>query len=202
MLYKILSILFVVFFRQLFRCEVKGVENIPLQGGMILAANHMSNWDPPLAAVFAPRPVSYMAKQELFDIPVFGTAIRSLYAFPVKRGAADRAAIKGAMQLVKQGMCLGLFPEGTRSKDGKMHRPEAGIGLIAAKTGVPVVPAAIIGTDRMFSKQEFFPKLQLIYGQPVYFQGDVRDRECLQNFSQQIMDSVAELIKLNGNTHR
>lgn len=202
MLYKILRMLFSVFFRQLFHCTIKGVENIPTEGGLILAANHMSNWDPPLAAAFAPRPVSYMAKQELFDIPVFGAAIRSLHAFPVKRGAADRAAIKGAMQLIQQGKCLGLFPEGTRSKDGKMHRPEAGIALIAAKTGAPVVPAAIIGTDRMFSKGEFFPRLQLIYGQPVYFTGDLKDRESLQAFSQQIMDSVAELIKLNGNTRR
>ncbi|MGL6016135.1 MAG: lysophospholipid acyltransferase family protein [Selenomonadaceae bacterium] len=197
MLYGILRLSFTAFFKLLFRCEVRGSENMPLEGGVIMAANHLSNLDPPLAGTFSPRPISYMAKQELFDIPVFGPAIRQLHAFPVKRGAADRGAIKAALQLLQEGKCLGLFPEGTRSKDGRIHKPEAGIALIAAKAGVPVVPTAIIGTDQVFSRENLFPRLRIVYGKPMVFSGDVRDKEALQAFSQEIMDQIGEMIKLN-----
>jgi len=196
-LYSIIRFFLDVFFTVLFRCEIIGKENIPASGGMIMAANHQSNWDPPLAAVFATRPVSYMAKQELFDIPVFGSIIRSLHAFPVKRGAADRNAIKTALQILAQEKCLGLFPEGTRSKDGKIHKPEAGIALIAAKAKVPVVPTALLGTEKMFSKTDFLPKLRVIYGEAMFFTGDIKDKEALQAFSQEIMDRIAEMIKLD-----
>ena len=198
MLYSIIRFFLDVVFKLLFRCEILGRENVPAEGGLIIAANHQSNWDPPLAATFATRPVSYMAKQELFDVPVFGSIIRSMYAFPVKRGAADRNAIKTALQVLAQKKCLGLFPEGTRSKDGEIHKPEAGIALIAAKAKVPVVPTALIGTDKMFGKAVFFPKLRVIYGEPLLFTGDIKDKESLQAFSQEIMDRIAQMIKLDG----
>ena len=92
---------------------------------------------------------------------------------------------------------MGLFPEGTRSKDGRIHKPEAGIALIAAKAGVPVVPTAIIGTDQVFSRGKLFPKLQIVYGKPMVFSGDARDKEALQDFSQEIMNQIGEMIKLN-----
>lgn len=111
MLYTILRIIFAVFFQILFRAKTYGKEHLPAEGPVILAANHMSNWDPPLLATFLPRPVSYMAKIELFEHPVFGAAIRRCHAFPVKRGAADRGAIKAAINVLKQGRVLGLFPE-------------------------------------------------------------------------------------------
>lgn len=198
MLYSTIRFFLDAVFKLLFHCEILGRENIPTEGGLIIAANHQSNWDPPLAATFATRPVSYMAKQELFDVPVFGSIIRSMYAFPVKRGAADRNAIKTALQVLAQKKCLGLFPEGTRSKDGKIHKPEAGIALIAAKAKVPVVPTALLGTDKMFGKDVFFPKLRVIYGEPMLFTGDIKDKEALQAFSQEIMDRIAQMIKLDG----
>lgn len=198
MIYGVLRFSLDNFFKLLFRCEVSGTEHLPPTGGMIMAANHQSNWDPPLAATFATRPVSYMAKQELFEIPVFGPTIRSLHAFPVKRGAADRNAIKTALQILKQGNCLGLFPEGTRSRDGRIHKPEAGIALLAAKANVPVVPTALLGTAQMFSKGCLFPKLRVIYGEPLFFSGDPKDKEALQQFSQEIMDRIGKMIKLNG----
>ena len=132
MLYTILRIIFAIFFQVLFRAKTYGKEHLPSEGPVILAANHMSNWDPPLLATFLPRPVSYMAKIELFEHPIFGAAIRRCHAFPVRRGAADRGAIKAAINVLKQGRVLGLFPEGTRSKDGKLHKAEAGVGLLAA----------------------------------------------------------------------
>lgn len=197
MLYSLLQIIFGLFFKLLFRAKIIGRENMPAKGAVILAANHMSNWDPPLVATFLSRPVSYMAKIELFKNPIFGAAIRACHAFPVKRGAADRGAIKAAVQVLKQGKCLGVFPEGTRSRNGKMRRAEAGVGLIAAMTNAPVVPAAILGTDRIFSNGGYFPKLKVIYGEPMMFQGDPKDKEQLEAFSQAIMDRIAELKEKN-----
>ncbi|MBQ1809266.1 MAG: 1-acyl-sn-glycerol-3-phosphate acyltransferase, partial [Selenomonas sp.] len=120
-------------------------------------------------------------------------AITACHAFPVKRGAADRGAIKAALQVLKEGRCLGLFPEGTRSRTGKMGKAEAGVGLIAAMSGAPIVPAAIIGTDKIFANGGHFPKLKVIYGEPLQFTGDHKDKEALAAFSQQVMDKIAAL---------
>ena len=188
MLYAFLKIFFQTLFRIVFRARVRGTEHLPKEGPVILAANHMSNWDPPLLACFMPRIVSYMAKEELF-----GTAIRICHAFPVKRGAADRAAIKTAVQVLKGGHCLGLFPEGTRSRTGKMRKAEAGVGLIAAMTGAPVVPAAILGTDKIFANGGFLPKLTILVGEPMHFTGDRKDKAQLEAFSQSILDEIARM---------
>ncbi len=193
MLYSFFQVLFTSFFRLIFRADVKGREKVPQDGPLILAANHMSNWDPPFLACFLSRTVSYMAKEELFHNPVFGAAIRNCHAFPVKRGAADMGAIKSAIQIVKKGNCLGLFPEGTRSKDGEMHKAEAGVGLIAAKTKAPIVPAAIIGTDHIMANGGFLPKLAVIYGEPMHFTGDAKNKEELEAFSQSILDKIAAM---------
>ena len=193
MMYSFLRVAFSCFFRVLFRAEIKGQEHLPREGAVILAANHMSNWDPPLVASFLSRPVSYMAKAELFRIPVFGRVITACHSFPVHRGAADRGAIKAAVKVLKEGRCLGLFPEGTRSRDGHIHKAEAGVGLIAAMTGAPVVPAAVIGTNQIFSFGHFLPKLRVIYGEPIRFQGDPRNKEDLAAFSQSVMDHIAAM---------
>jgi len=198
MLYDFFRLIFTNLFKIVFRTEVTGVENIPLSGRLIIAANHQSNWDPPFLATFVLREVSYMAKQELFEIPVFGSVIRKLHAFPVKRGAADRGAIKAAINELKQEHCLGVFPEGTRSKDGKVHRAEAGVALLAAMSQSPVLPAAIIGTNKIFSSESFFPKFKVIYGKPICFTGKSNSKEDLQFFSEKIMDEVRLLIKIHS----
>lgn len=193
MLYSILRVVFTLLFGIVFRTKTYGKENLPAEGPVILAANHLSNWDPPLLATFILRPVSYMAKIELFEHPIFGAAIRSCHAFPVKRGAADRGAIKAALQVLKMGHVLGLFPEGTRSRDGHQHKAEAGVGLIAAMSGAPVVPACIIGTDHILQNGGFLPKLRVAYGKPMYFKGDRRDKKQLAAFSQEIMAHIAKM---------
>lgn len=136
-MYNIGVILFKFIFKNFFKCQIVGVENIPSTKGVIIAANHISLWDPPLIGTFLPRKINFMAKEELFDIPIIGYIIKRLNAFPVKRGTADRVAIKKAISLLKSGECLGLFPEGTRSKDGKLGEAEAGMALIAIKADVP-----------------------------------------------------------------
>lgn len=199
MLYSFLQIFFRPFFRLLFNAKAIGTENMPKEGGVILAANHLSNWDPPFLGTYLDRRVSYMAKEELFHNPVFAWICTQCHAFPIKRGTADRGAIKKGLSRLKEGFCLAIFPEGTRSKDGKLGKAEAGIGLIAAMSKVPVVPAAIIGTRDIFSNKKFFPELKVIYGKPVFFQGKPGDKEALQIFSQKIMDEISALINLNTN---
>ncbi len=195
MLYMFLKYLFMFIYRIFFRARVIGTENFPKEGPVILAANHMSNADPPLVGCFAPRHVHFMAKKELFEMPVLRFVLPHCYSFPVRRGAADREAIKTAVKTVRSGHCLGLFPEGTRSRTGKMRRAEAGVGLIAAMTRAPLIPTAIIGTNRIFSRECFLPKITVIYGKPMYFEGDHKDKAALEAFSQSILEEIARLEK-------
>ena len=193
MLYGFLQIVFRLFFYIIFRTRVYGRENIPAEGAVILAANHASNIDPPLMASLIERPVSYMAKIELFENPIFGAAIRRCHAFPVKRGESDRGAIKTAVTVLKEGRVLGLFPEGTRSKTGELQKAEAGVALIAAMTGAPIVPVAILNTHRIFANGGLLPQLRIMYGAPMSFQGDRKSKEALDIFSAEIMSHIAQM---------
>ena len=198
MFYKILKVIFRFTFNLLFSPKVIGAENVPKEGAMIMAANHMSNWDPPILGTYLPRTVGYMAKEELFKPAIAGAIIKSLNAFPVKRGASDRGAIKMALNILKKGLCLGIFPEGTRSRDGKLHKAQAGVSLIAAMSKAPVVPTALIGTNKICSKEEKFPQLTIVFGEPIYYEGKSNDKAALEEFSQEIMKKIENLIKLHS----
>lgn len=176
-------------FRIFFHTEIRGIENVPEHGKIILAANHMSNWDPPFLACFLERHVHYMAKQELFENPILGTAIRNLHAFPVKRGESDRGAIKIALGVLKSDECLGIFPEGTRSKTGEVQKAEAGVSLIAAMSRAPIIPAAIVGTDRL----KLSSRLVLIFGKPMQFEGKKNDKIAMEKFSEDLMNEIRRL---------
>ena len=197
MFYKVLRFVLQIIFGILFRPQIIGRENVPMDGGMIMAANHLSNWDPPMVGTYMPRPVAYMAKEELFKPAIAGAVIRSLYAFPVKRGAADRGAIKAALAILKQGLCLGVFPEGHRSKTGRMGKAESGVALLAAMGKVPVVPTAIANTNRIFHKGSILPQVKIIYGEPMYFQGKHNDKEALAEFANSIMAKIQDLLDKN-----
>lgn len=193
MFYKIFKMLCRLWFGMILRTRVIGLENIPKDGAFILAANHVSNWDPPFLGTFMTREVCYMGKEELFKNPVMAWACRNLHVFPVKRGAADKTAIKTAVKILKDGKCLGIFPEGTRSKTGKLGKAEAGVSLIAAMTKAPIIPAAIVNTEKIFSKEKFFPRLAVVYGTPLQFTGSTKDKEALAAFAQSIMNEIAKL---------
>lgn len=193
MFYKIFKVLCRVWFGLVLRTRVIGAENIPKSGAFILAANHVSNWDPPFLGTFIEREVCYMGKEELFKNPVMATICRGLYVFPVKRGAADKTAIKTAVKILKDGKCLGIFPEGTRSKTGKLGKAEAGVSLIAAMTKAPIIPAAIVNTEKIFSAEVKFPRLAVVYGTPIKFTGSTKDKEALAAFAQSIMNEIANL---------
>ena len=193
MFYKIFKVLCRIWFGLVLRTRVFGVENIPKDGAFILAANHVSNWDPPFLGTFMSREVCYMGKEELFSNPVMAWVCRNLHVFPVKRGAADKSAIKTAIKLLKDGKCLGIFPEGTRSKTGKLGKAEPGVSLIAAMTKAPIIPAAIVNTEKIFSREKFLPRLAVIYGTPIKFTGSTKDKQALADFAQEIMNEIAKL---------
>lgn len=193
MFYKIFKVLCRFWFGTILGTRVIGLENIPEEGSFILAANHVSNWDPPFLGTFMKREVCYMGKEELFKNPIMAAICRGLHVFPVKRGSADKTAIKTAIKIIKDGKCFGIFPEGTRSKTGKLGKAEAGVSLIAAMTKAPIVPAAIINTEKIFSKEKFFPRLAVVYGKPIKFTGSTKDKEVLAEFAQAIMNEIAQL---------
>lgn len=193
MFYKIFKALCRIWFGAIFRTRVIGAENIPRDGAFILAANHVSNWDPPFLGTFIAREVCYMGKEELFGNPIMAAICRALHVFPVKRGAADKTAIKTALKILKDGKCLGIFPEGTRSKTGKLGKAEAGVSLIAAMSKAPIIPAAIVDTEKIFSREKFFPRLAVVYGTPIKFSGSTKDKDAMNNFAQKLMTEIAAL---------
>lgn len=131
---------------------VRGSENIPTIGPVILAPNHRANIDPPYISLATTRQMHFMAKEELFRVPVFGRIFRGVEAFPVKRGTADRAALRTAINLLKEGRVVTIFPEGTRSPNLSLQDAEKGFALIARQSGAPIVPIAIEGTEKMLAK--------------------------------------------------
>lgn len=177
-----------------FRWKVSGTENIPKTGGVIIASNHISLWDPPVVGCASVRPVHFMAKEELFFNPVLRWIIVKLNAFPVRRGMADRNAIRKAVSLLEAEKVVGIFPEGTRNRTGTLGQPAPGLAMIARKAGCVIVPTAVIGTDRIFSNGGFLPKVKVKFGRPIHiYKGDT-DKGELEMISSQVMQEIARLM--------
>ena len=149
--------------------RIVGRENVPKEGPVILAPIHVSFFDPPVVSCASPRAVSFMAKEELFKPPVFGPLIRSLGAFPVKRGGVDKSSIRLAIARLQAGGTLIMFPEGTRG-DGKTMSPlQAGVAILAKRSGAAVVPVGVCGSHRMMPKGAKLPRfsrLKVSFGKP------------------------------------
>lgn len=147
--YRLISYLLVFpVFRLLFRGRTAGNGNVPLDGPLVVVANHGSHLDPPLLGHALGRPVAFMAKAELFKVPLLGPIIRACGAYPVARGASDREAIRTATDRLEEGWAIGVFIDGTRQRDGRVNAPQAGAALLAARAGVPLLPVAIINSHR------------------------------------------------------
>ncbi|MEV5028424.1 lysophospholipid acyltransferase family protein [Paenibacillus sp. LPE1-1-1.1] len=191
MLYYIFRFLLRVMYTLLFRLEARGTENIPVNGPVVLASNHLSNFDPPTVGVKVKRKVYFMAKEELFKVPVFGPLIRAFGAFPVKRGGVSKDAIKSAITLLKEGNVLGIFPEGSRNNQSGAAKK--GAAMIAVRSGAAVVPVAIVGKYRPFSK------IVVCYGKPVDLTAIIEESspDMLEQVTDAIMARIRELASNN-----
>jgi 1-acyl-sn-glycerol-3-phosphate acyltransferase len=175
--------------KPVYRFEVIGREHFPTDGGVLLCSNHIDNLDPPVVGINAPRPVHFMAKEELFKVPALGKILPHLNAFPVKRGMSDREALRKGLGTLKEGKVLGLFPEGTRSKTGQLGKGLAGAGFFALRSQAHVVPCAIIGPYKPFSK------LKVVYGKPIEMK-ELRERKAsAEETTEFIMAEISKLIE-------
>ncbi|MEM8604260.1 MAG: lysophospholipid acyltransferase family protein [Cyanobacteria bacterium P01_H01_bin.121] len=153
-----------------FRGRIYGAEHVPQQGPVVVVSNHASDFDPPILSCCVRRPVAYMAKAELFQVPVFKQAISLYGAYPVKRGASDRQALKSAIAYLHQNWATGIFLQGTRTPDGRITNPKLGAALIAAKAQAPLLPVCLWGTHRIVRKGQYLPKpipLTIRIGEPI-----------------------------------
>ncbi len=180
--------LFKMMFLIVFRCKSEGKENIPQDTGVIIAPNHISFFDPPLTGSFMGRDLYFMAKQELFDVPVLGFLIKRTNAFPVKRGMQDMSAFRNVFSLLENKKALLMFPEGTRSKTGSIGKARPGVGMVACTAQVPVVPVKIVNTDNM----KKFKSVSIKYGKPIY-PPKIYSKDDYLSFSQKILDEIKKL---------
>ncbi len=187
------------------RCQVKGKENIPSQGPLLIVANHLSLADPPLLGVSFSRKVMFMAKKELFHFRLIGYFIGSLGAFSVHRGQLDRKAMRQVYQVLADGLALIMFPEGTRSLNARLHPAFSGPALIAMRSGAPILPVGIIGTEKIRGVTWLLrrPQITVNIGQPFYLPpiSSRLTKAKLAELTNSIMERIAELLptKYRGN---
>jgi 1-acyl-sn-glycerol-3-phosphate acyltransferase len=175
-LYSVIAAVSWPLLRGLYRLDARGTENVPAEGGFVLAANHVSNFDPwPLGMPIWPRRfLRFMAKSELYWWPLT-LILNGVGAFRVRRGQSDAEAIETAVALAREGHVVTMFPEGTRQKKGlrktRVARPRTGAARIALDAGVPILPAAIKGTDGLVR----LGKLKVVYGEPLPPEGTAQE---------------------------
>lgn len=175
--------------RVVWRFRAFGQEHVPAGGPVVVACNHVSYFDPVVLGVGLPRPVTYLAKKELFAIPILGPVIRGLGAYPLDREAGGIAAVRAALRVLKEGRCVGIFPEGTRNRRG--DAPEkGGAALLGSLSGAPVVPAAIVGTRDV---RRLRP-IRVIYGEPLRIERQGKaDGDDLEKWTNEIMRRIRAL---------
>jgi 1-acyl-sn-glycerol-3-phosphate acyltransferase len=173
--------------------KVTGTENVPMDGGLVVAANHRSYLDPPLLGTWFPRPIHYMAKQELWKIPLLGPLISAVDAFPVNRDAADIGSIKRALRILKDGGVVGIFPEGTRNVSGEAQ-VKSGAVVLASAAHCPVVPVGLVHTELAIRRLRA-AHVELRIGTPMLFQGSSRKatKAEIEAWTDELMRKIAEL---------
>jgi len=191
--YHMIRFAVIAIFSVITRFCVRGLHNVPRQGPFIIASNHISWTDIPMVVQSLPNTVVYMAKEESFYSRL-GWLVRFLGAFPVKRGEGDRRAIKAADDQLKKGKIFVIFPEGTRSKTHTLAKAHAGLGMIALRAGVPVIPAAIWGSE--FALKKFRPEVTVQYGEPLLLKpkGNKITREDIETATDEVMHHIAAML--------
>lgn len=198
-----------LFFRTLyatyFRWRVSGADNVPKTGPVILAANHQSFLDPPLVGSGLSRDINYLARESLFRFPGVGALLRSWNSVPVDRDGGGARGLKNILDRLLKGGGIILFPEGTRSQDGKLQPARSGIGLVVVKSDAPVVPVRVFGTFEAYGRNAKFPRpkrVAVTYGAPMHFEklraeakNCTKDRlkEIYQEIANEIMAAIVAL---------
>ncbi len=178
------------------RGRIYGAKKVPMEGPLIVVANHASNFDPPLLSSCMRRPVSYMAKDSLFEVPMLAPAIRAYGAYPVKRGSADRSAIREALKQLENGWAVGIFLQGVRTPDGRISSPKLGAAMIAAKSQVPLLPVSLWGTEHILVKGSALPKpspVTVRVGDLIAPPASSKDKMALKEVTQRCADEIHTL---------
>jgi 1-acyl-sn-glycerol-3-phosphate acyltransferase len=194
MIHSICRFFCIVFCKLMFRLKAHGRQNLPKNGGFILASNHVSYLDPIIVGSSCPRKLNYMGRHDLFNNPLISRLLYAVGTFPVKRNSADLSALKEAMRRVKAGKGLLLFPEGRRkdADSSSFDKPQAGIGFLAAKLGVPVIPVFVKGSEKAFPRGAKFIRPANVH---VYFGKEIKIERGLpyQDIAEEIMKNIRHL---------
>lgn len=193
MIHFISKSIFYLLGRLLFGLEVYGKENIPKKGGFILASNHVSLLDPPFVGCVCPRKLNYMAKDELFKNPLSSFWLKSVGAFPVKRNTGDFHVLRDSIHKLRDGKAMLLFPEGARQKpEDRNDKAEQGVGFLAMKANVPVIPAFIKGSEKALpkgAKSLKLVKIQVYFGSPI----DISKETSYEDAAQLILNMIRQM---------
>jgi len=192
-------------FQVYFRWRVYNVERAPLEGPVILASNHASYLDPPLVGAGLRRHINYLAREDLFQVPVMGWVLRQWQVVPVDRDGGGAAGLRRILDRLLAGGAIILFPEGTRTRDGKLQTARSGIGLTVIKSSAPVVPVRVFGTFEAYGRHLRFPRprrMTVKYGRPLSFEqlraeakvcSKPRLKEIYQQVANELMTAIAKL---------
>jgi 1-acyl-sn-glycerol-3-phosphate acyltransferase len=201
--YGILRAFLTPFLMILFRPKVKGLRNVPGSGPVIIASNHLSFSDSIFMPLVVPRKVTFLAKSEYFTSPgpkVFFKKLTfiALGQVPVDRsgGRRSEAALIAGLKVLADGKCLGIYPEGTRSPDGRLYKGRSGIARLAIDSGAPIIPVAMFNTEKIQPTGTLMPKVmrvEMIFGEPMYFEGDSTDLLYLREVTDKIMNAIQEI---------
>jgi 1-acyl-sn-glycerol-3-phosphate acyltransferase len=203
--YKILKSFLFPLLMLLFRPKVSGLRHVPSNGPVIIASNHLSFSDSIFMPLVVPRNVTFLAKSEYFTSPGIKGFIKkitfiALGQVPVDRSGGKRseAALLTGLKLLKDEHCIGIYPEGTRSPDGRLYKGRTGIARMAIESGAPIIPVAMYNTAEIQPTGQVVPKVrrvEMVFGEPMYFTGDSTDQAVLRTATNQIMEKIAELSK-------
>ena len=203
MVYQALKSFLIPILTLLFRPKVTGLRNVPQSGPVIIASNHLSFSDSIFMPLVVPRKVTFLAKSEYFTSPGIKGFVKkitfiALGQVPVDRsgGRRSEAALLTGLDLLASGACIGIYPEGTRSPDGKLYKGRTGIARMAIESGAAIVPVAMFNTAEIQPTGKVVPKVQrveMIFGEPLYYKGDTSDLKVLREITDEIMNKIQEL---------